>query len=145
MADQPTDKGGKGFTIAGHKVEPKMLLIAGGAALVLFLFTRKSGGGTTGVPIFPQGQEITTEVPVAPDLSGIQSQLVSLSQNYLDLLGTANRGPKFYTIKPGDTFQSIAAQFGIKVKDIRDFNPWLSKANWGKNINKRIMIPGTPA
>lgn len=140
MADAP---GGKGFSIAGHKVEPKVLLIAGGAALVLFLFTRKSGGGTTGVPIFPQGQEITTEVPVEPDLSGITSQLSTLNQSYTDLLGSVKKGQQFYTIKPGDTFQSIAAQFGIRAADIRHFNPWLDKSNWAQNIGRRISVPGS--
>lgn len=139
-----------GITIAGRKIPYTVLLLGGGGALALFILTRSgSGGGTVGVPVFGSGtgQNITTEVPVEPDLTDVNQQLADLYKQYQDLLDSINTGkknqPQLYKIQSGDTLQSIAQKFGIRGYDILHFNSWLNrgKFNSGGYVNRYIYIP----
>ena len=149
MADKAKEPG---VTIAGKKIPYKVIALGGAGALALFILTRgKGGGGTTGVPVFGSGtgQSITTEVPVAPDLTSINDQLAALLKDYQDLLSGQNAvdhsQPKLYQVQQGDTLASIAQRFNISARDIIHFNEWLvgnrGKFDAGGFVNRYIYIP----
>jgi len=122
-----------GINIGGHKLSYKVLALGAAGAAVIFIVA-KGGGNSLQTSGAPATQDITTQVPVAPDLTPITNSITDLQKQLKDeygqLLDYQKKQPQVYQVQAGDTWVSIAQKFGVGTKDIRSWNAWISgKAN----------------